>query len=136
MNLRPFLSKRRARRADLWGLAVTSRIEPLSLAPSEDANHNVSLENKDSMAYDLTVHGYCGPLLRYGKAKTWGPHERTLSPGEQRPLKGKIGLPASCDDGDLPCFEQVELNTEARPVNPHILIQKASVYHDVKLKKK
>jgi hypothetical protein len=88
------------------------------------------------MAYDLTVHGYCGPLLRYGEAKTWGPHERTLSPGEQRPLKGKISLPASCDGDDLPCFEQVELKTEARPVNPRILTQEDSVYHDLKLKKK
>lgn len=135
MNLRPYRTKRRVKRADLWGLLVESDIQPTALAPNDAAKHGVVLENKDTIGYKLTVLAQCGPLLRYGSNGTWGPHERTLNPSQRTPLEGQIDLPTGCDQTQLPCWEQVVVKTDADPLNPLIRGQKASVFHDLNLTK-
>jgi hypothetical protein len=137
MNLRPFNSKRRPKRPDLWGLKVKSDIDPISLMPSGKAKHEVSMVNKDTMTYELTFDGSCGPLLRYGSAQTWGPVKRELSPDDgRRSIKTEITLPASCDVSQLPTSEEVRLKTHAKPMNPEIISQEAAVNHDLDLKLK
>lgn len=135
MNLRPYRTKRRVKRADIWGVKVRSDIRPTALAPNDRAKHEVTLENKDSLTYKLVVEAQCGPLLRYGSNGTWGPHERTLLPGQKTPLEGEIDLPTSSDQTQLPCWEQVAVRTDAEPLDPRILGQQASVYHDINLTK-
>lgn len=131
MRHRPFICKRRPKRADLWGLEVTSDIQPTSLSPSGGAKHEVRLQNIDTMAYGLTVQGVCGPQLRYESAarQICGPLERKLNPGDEAPLKGKL----SRTEGNSSGSEQVELQAVATPSNPEILAQKASIVHNLDL---
>ena len=112
---------------------MESDVHPLSLAPKGEASHEVSLENKDSVTYKLVISGQCGPLLRYGKGGTWGPNERTLKPGQGAPLATTIGLPDSCDKSQLPCWEQVVVKADVEPLDPMILGQSDSIFHDVHL---
>lgn len=135
MNLRPFRTKRRPKRAEFWGLVVESDINPPALGPADAAQHEVMLQNKDTIGYKLTVKAHCGPLLRYGSDGQWGPHERMLSPEQKSPLNGTLDLPSACDATKLPCWEQVVLKADATPFDPMIKGQTASIFHDVNLTK-
>lgn len=135
MNLNPFKSKRRANQADFWSLTVKLDIDPTLLSPSEDAKHDVFMVNEDTMAYEFTVHGRCGPMLRYGSKAEWGPHRETLKPNEDFTMRGKIGLPATCDKTQLPVAERIAVKVDARPLNPRVLTQEDSLYCNLDLNK-
>jgi hypothetical protein len=133
MNLKPFKSKRRANQADFWSLSVKLDVDPTLLRPSGDAKHNVFLANEDTMTYEFTVHGQCGPMLRYGSKDEWGPHRETLKPKEDFTMQGKIGLPATCDKGQLPAGERIAVKVDARPLNPRVLAQEDFLYCNLEL---
>ena len=133
MKLRPFKSKRRPNRGDFWSLEVDLDIDPTSLNPSGKAKHDVLLANGDTMAWEFTVNGQCGPMLRYGSKDIWGPHRVKLKPKENSAVRGQIGLPASCNKEQLPSSERIEVKVDAKPVNPGILAQEDSLYCDFEL---
>lgn len=132
MNLNPFKSKRRPK-TEFWALDVELDVDSTSLRPSGDAKHDVLLKNLGTMAYEITVHGQCGPMLRYGSNEEWGPHEKELKPKEKSTLRGKIGLPSACDKSQLPTFERIAIKVDARPVNPRALSQDGFLYCDFEL---
>jgi hypothetical protein len=137
MPLNPFRSKRRASvDADLWGVPAKFEVDPNQLTPGSGAGHDVSLHNKDTMAYRFALHGKCGPLLRYGSTTDWDPPVVSeLKPGERTTVEGRIGLPKDCDLAALPCRERITVQIRADPLDLQIAGQVDAVHCELHLKR-
>jgi hypothetical protein len=136
MNLVPFSWRRRATvKGELWGLPADLQVQPSRLKPGAAAGHDLTLTNKETMAYRIEARGKCGPLLRYGSRTEWSPTVvEDLKPDESVKLEGKLGLPSDCDVSQLPCSERITVNVKVDPANPYVFGQEEDLHCRLKLK--